>query len=61
MAEYKNKREIAAHFRVSPSTIEEWARQRVIPVLKSSPRKNIYDVAKCEQAINRFEVREVGR
>jgi predicted site-specific integrase-resolvase len=58
---YKNKREIAGHFGVSISTIEDWTRRRVIPVIKASSRKNVYRVDKCEAALSRFEVQEVGR
>jgi len=58
---YRTKKEIASHFRVSVTTIEEWVRLRVIPVYKPSPRKNLYHVARCEAALARFEVKEVGR
>jgi uncharacterized protein YjcR len=58
---YKSKQEIADHFGVSPSTIEEWTRRRVIPVIKPSTRKNLYRVDHCEAALARFEVKEVGR
>lgn len=58
---YRTKKELAAHFRVSVSTVEEWGRQRVIPVFKPSPRKNLYHLHRCEEALARFEIREVGR
>jgi len=57
---FRTKREIAVYFRVSPSTIEEWARQRLIPVHKPTSRKNLYHLQKCERALARFEAKEVG-
>jgi len=58
---YRTKQELAAHFRVSVSTIEEWGRRKIIPVYKPSARKNLYHLKRCETALDRFEILEVGR
>ena len=58
---YRTKQELAAHFRVSVSTVEEWARRKIIPVHKPSARKNLYHLYRCEAALDRFEIKEVGR
>lgn len=60
-SKYKTKAEIASHFNVSQSTIEDWTRRRVIPVIRPSSRKNLYHVDWCDVAVSQFEVKEVGR
>ncbi len=56
---YKTKREIAAHFNVSRSTIERWTRHQLIPVIRPSSRKNLYHLRRCEEALAKFEIGEV--
>jgi excisionase family DNA binding protein len=56
-----SKREIAAVLGVSSRTIENWIAQKRIPLLKLSARLTRFSLPKVEAALNRYEVKEVGR
>jgi excisionase family DNA binding protein len=55
------KREIATVLNVSPRTIDNWVAQKRIPFFRLSPRLLRFDLRKVQIAIERYEVREVGR
>jgi len=55
------KTELAQALSVSPRTIDNWVRQKRIPVLRFSPRLVRFDLCKVLIALDKFEIREVGR
>jgi len=55
------KKELATALNVSPRTIDNWVRQRRIPVHRFSPRLLRYDLQKVQNALDKYEVIEVGR
>jgi excisionase family DNA binding protein len=55
------KKELANLLNVSPRTIDTWVRQKRIPVHRFSSRLLRYDERKVRNALDKFEVREVGR
>jgi len=55
------KQEIARLLGVSQRTIDNWTRQKRIPVHRFSSRLIRYDLEKVQRALDKFEVREVGR
>jgi excisionase family DNA binding protein len=56
-----SKRELAAVLGVSERTIENWLAARRIPRLQLSARLTRFSLPKVEAALNRYEIREVGR
>jgi hypothetical protein len=56
-----SKRELAQRLSVSPRTIDNWSRQKLIPVHRFSSRLIRYDASKVESALEKYEIREVGR
>jgi len=56
-----SKAELARVLRVSPRTLEGWAREGRIPVLRLGVRCIRYRLDRVLAALDRFEVREVGR
>ena len=57
---FTDKRRIAKRYCVSERTIDNWIRARRIPFLKCG-RLVRFNVARCDAALGRFEVKEVGR
>ena len=55
------KKELANLLNVSPQTVDNWVREKRIPVHRFSSRLIRYDEDKVRSALNKFEVREVGR
>lgn len=55
------KKELAKELNVSQRTIDNWVRQKRIPVHRFSSRLLRYDLHKVQNALNNYEVREVGR
>jgi excisionase family DNA binding protein len=55
------KKELANELKVSSRTIDNWIRQRRIPYLRLSPRLLLFDLRKVLSALEKYEVREVGR
>jgi excisionase family DNA binding protein len=55
------KQEIAKQLCVSQRTIGNWTRQKRIPVHRFSSRLIRYDLQKVQRALDRYEIREVGR
>jgi excisionase family DNA binding protein len=55
------KKELANELKVSLRTIDNWIRQRRIPYLRLSPRLLLFDLRKVLSALEKYEVREVGR
>jgi excisionase family DNA binding protein len=55
------KSELAKELNVSPRTIDNWVRQKRIPVHRFSSRLLRYDLRKVQAALSRYEVIEVGR
>jgi uncharacterized protein YjcR len=55
------KKDLAAELNVSPRTIDNWVRQRRIPVHRFSARLLRYDLRKVQSALDKFEVTEAGR
>ena len=55
------KEDLAREPDVSPRTIDNWARQKRIPVHRFSSRLIRYDLRRVRNALDKFEVREVGR
>lgn len=53
------KREIGPWLGVSESTIEEWMRRRVIPVIKVG-KLRLFNVVAVEQALARFTAKAIG-
>lgn len=47
------KRQIARDFTVSPRTIDNWVAQRIIPVVRVSPRLNLFDPLAVRAALER--------
>jgi hypothetical protein len=55
------KKDLAAELNASPRTIDNWVRQKLIPVHRFSARLLRYDLRKVQSALDKFEVREAGR
>jgi hypothetical protein len=55
------KEDLAKELNVSPRTIDNWVRQKRIPVHRFSSRLIRYDLRRVRNALDKFEVREVGR
>jgi hypothetical protein len=55
------KKELAKELSVSSRTIDNWVRNKRIPVLRFSPRLLRYDLRKIQAALEKYEVTEVGR
>ena len=55
------KTELAKELKVSPRTIDNWVRQKRIPVHRFSSRLLRYDLRRVQNALNKYEVVEVGR
>jgi predicted site-specific integrase-resolvase len=55
------KKDLAKLHNVSPRTIDNWVRQKRIPVHRFSSRLIRYDERKVQNALDKYEVREVGR
>jgi hypothetical protein len=45
----------------TPRLIRDWTKRKLIPVIKMPGSDPLYDVERVIAALNRFEVREVGR
>jgi excisionase family DNA binding protein len=56
---FTDKAGIADRYGVSHRTIDNWIRQRRIPYLKCG-RLVRFNIAKCDAALSRFEVKEVA-
>ena len=56
-----SKKDLAKELSVSPRTIDNLVRQKHIPVLRFSPRLVRFDLCKCLSALDKFEIRELGR
>jgi excisionase family DNA binding protein len=55
------KKELATALNVSSRTIDNWVRQRRIPVHRFSPRLLRYDLRRVQAALDKYEVIEAGR
>ena len=55
------KKELAKELNVSQRTIDNWVRQKRIPVHRFSSRLLRYDLRSVRNALEKFEVHEVGR
>ena len=55
------KAELAKELKVSPRTIDNWVRQKRIPVHRFSSRLLRYDLRKVQTALDKYEVIEAGR
>jgi excisionase family DNA binding protein len=55
------KKELAKELNVSTRTIDNWVRQKRIPVLRFSSRLIRYDLRRVQNALDKYEIREVGR
>jgi hypothetical protein len=55
------KAELAKELNVSPRTIDNWVRQKRIPVHRFSSRLLRYDLRKVQSALDKYEVIEAGR
>ena len=56
-----SKKELAKELSVSPRTIDNWVRQKRIPAHRFSSRCIRFNPPKVLSALDRFEIREVGR
>jgi excisionase family DNA binding protein len=56
-----SKKELAKELSVSPRTIDNWVRQKRIPVHRFSSRFIRFNPSKVFVALDKFEIREVGR
>jgi hypothetical protein len=55
------KKDLAKELNVSPRSIDNWVREKRIPVHRFSSRLIRYDLRRVRNALDKFEVREVGR
>jgi hypothetical protein len=55
------KKDLAKELSVSPRTIDKLVRQKRIPVHRFSSRLIRYDLRRVQNALDKFEVREIGR
>ena len=55
------KKQLAKELHVSPRTIDNWVRQKRIPVHRFSSRLLRCDLRKVQSALDKYEVMEVGR
>ena len=55
------KNDLAKELNVSPRTIDNWVRQKRMPVHRFSPRLLRYDLQKVQNALRKYEVIEAGR
>ena len=55
------KQDLAKELNVSPRTIDNFVRQKRIPVHRFTSRLLRYDLQRVRKALDKFEVREVGR
>jgi len=55
------KKELAKELSVSTRTIDNWVRQKRIPVHRFSSRCIRFKLPKVQSALDKFEIREVGR
>ncbi len=58
---FLSKQELALVLGVSPRTLDSWISQRRIPFLRLSRRLIKYDLARVKAALNKYEVKEIGR
>jgi hypothetical protein len=56
-----NKREIARELQVSVRSVDNLIRDRRIPVIRIKPHIVRFDPIKVSRALEKYEVREVGR
>jgi len=54
------KNELAKQLSVSPRTIDNWVYKRRIPVHRFSSRLVRYDLRRVRNALDKFEVKEIG-
>jgi len=57
---YLRRDEAAAYLSVSPRTISEWQRQRVISYTKPRPKCVLFKRSDLDAAMQRFTVKAVG-
>lgn len=55
------KRELAVELRVCPRTIDNFIRERRIPVIRIKNRLVRFDLERVLKALSKFEIAEVGR
>jgi hypothetical protein len=55
------KGDLAKELSVSLRTIDNWVRQKRIPVHRFSSRLIRYDLRRVQNALDKYEVREIGR
>ena len=55
------KRDLAKQLSLSQRTIDNFVRQKRIPVHRFSSRLVRFDLCKVQRALDKFEIREVGR
>jgi hypothetical protein len=55
------KNDLAKELSVSPRSIDNWVRQKRIPVHRFSSRFIRYDLRRVRNALDKYEVREIGR
>lgn len=56
---FTDKRGVAERYGVSERTIDNWIRTRRIPYIKAG-RVCRFNIARCDAALTRFEVKEVA-
>jgi hypothetical protein len=58
--ELLKRRELARAINVSPRTVDNWQKQKKIPVIKLSPRCCRFDLQSVLRALRRFEIKEAN-
>jgi excisionase family DNA binding protein len=58
---YLRRKQMAKHLSVSERHLSDLVSRRIIPCIKLGHRTVLFDPTKVEQALNRFEQREMGR
>jgi excisionase family DNA binding protein len=56
-----SKEEVARAVSVSPRTVDNWMAQKRIPFIRLSARLIRFDLERVKAALDRYEVKEVGR
>jgi hypothetical protein len=58
--ELLKRRELARKLNVSPRSIDNWQKEKKIPVIKLSPRCCRFDLQSVLRALRRFEIKEAN-
>jgi len=58
---FHSKQEVALAIGISPRTLDGWMAEKRIPFIRLSARLIRFDLTRVKQALEKYEVQEIGR